>query len=42
MDLPDADFSSKKRRRASGEIRGGEGQIRITTLEGNITFRESD
>jgi DUF4097 and DUF4098 domain-containing protein YvlB len=41
-DLPDANFSSKKRRRVSGEIRGGKGRIRVRTLEGNITFRESD
>jgi hypothetical protein len=41
-DLPDADFSRKRRHRVSGEIHGGEGRIRIRTLDGNVVLRESE
>jgi hypothetical protein len=40
-DLPDANFTRKKSHRVSGEIHGGEGRIRIRTLDGNVVFRES-
>jgi hypothetical protein len=40
-DLPDADFIRKRRHRVSGEMHGGEGIIRIRTLDGNVVLRES-
>ncbi|NIN01529.1 MAG: DUF4097 family beta strand repeat protein [candidate division Zixibacteria bacterium] len=41
-DLPDANFSGKKRHRVSGEMHGGDGRLRIRTLDGNVVLRESD
>jgi DUF4097 and DUF4098 domain-containing protein YvlB len=42
LDIPDASDLREKRHRASGEIHGGQGRIRIDTAAGDITLRESD
>ncbi len=41
-DLPDANFSRKRRHRVSGEMHGGDGRVRIRTLDGNVVLRESN
>jgi DUF4097 and DUF4098 domain-containing protein YvlB len=40
-DLPASENFEKGRRRISGEIHGGEGRIRIRTVDGNVILRES-
>lgn len=42
VDLPSAADLRKKRNRASGELYGGKGRIRIDTSDGDVTLRESD
>ncbi len=42
VDLPGAADLRKKRHRASGELYGGKGRIRIDTSDGDVTLRESD
>lgn len=40
-DLPGEEDFRKRRHRVSGEIYGGQGRIRIRTLDGNVVLRES-
>lgn len=42
VDIPNAENLRKKKHRASGELFGGRGQIRIDTSDGDVTLRESD
>jgi hypothetical protein len=42
VDLPGAADLRKKKHRASGELHGGKGRIRIDTSDGDVTLRESD
>jgi hypothetical protein len=42
LDVPNAADLGKRKHRASGELRGGQGRIYIDTAAGDVTFRESD
>jgi hypothetical protein len=41
VDLSSAKVSNKKRHQVSGEIRGGEGQIKIKTEDGDVELKEA-
>jgi hypothetical protein len=42
LDVPDTADLRERRHRASGELHGGQGRIRIDTAAGDISLRESD
>jgi hypothetical protein len=42
LDVPDAADLRERKHRASGELHGGQGRIRIDTAAGDVTLRESD
>jgi len=41
MNLPDMERYEKDEHRASGEISGGNGNIHVSTVDGNILLREA-
>lgn len=42
LDVPAATDLTKRKHRASGELNGGQGRIRIDTAAGNVVLREAD